>query len=50
MVYLRKNTSQYDSIVVLPEGVGINFFFHRENPTDYYTFILAICKLIGEKK
>ena len=48
--YLRKNTSHDDTLVVLPEGIGINFFSHRDNPTRYYAFIPPRIKLIGEEK
>jgi hypothetical protein len=48
--YIRENTSQDDTVVVLPEGVGINIFSCRENSTGYYTFVPPITKLIGEEK
>jgi len=48
--YLKENTSQDDTVVVLPEGVGINFFSHRENPTGYYTFIPPYLEFISEEK
>ena len=48
--YLKENTSLDDTVVVLPEGIGINFFSHRDNPTRYYAFIPPRIKLIGEEK
>ena len=34
----------------MPEGIGINFFCHRDNPTRYYALIPPRIKLIGEEK
>ena len=48
--YLKENTSRDDTLVVLPEGIGINFFSQRDNPTRYYAFIPPRIKLIGEEK
>ena len=48
--YLRENTSQDDTLVVLPEGIGINFFSHRENPTGYLYFIPPVFEFISEEK
>jgi len=50
IVYLRENTSRDDTIVVLPEGIGINFFSNRENPTGYCNFTPPVCELISEEK
>lgn len=50
IVYLRENTSRDDTIVVLPEGIGVNFFSNRENSTGYCNFTPPVCELISEEK
>jgi hypothetical protein len=34
--YLRENTDSNDTLIVIPEGGGINFFSQRENPLRYF--------------
>ncbi len=48
--YLRNNTNKDDTIVVVPEGVGINFFSKRINPLRYYNFVPLPLAFIGEDK
>jgi hypothetical protein len=48
--YLRENTSNDNTLVVLPEGIGINFFSHRENPTGFCNFTPPVFEFIGEGK
>ena len=49
IVYLKENTAPEDTVVVLPEGVGLNFFAQRENPTGYPNFSPPIFRLLGEQ-
>jgi len=48
--YLSKNTYKDDKVVVVPGGIGINFFSHRENPLGHIYFIPPTFKYIGEEK
>jgi hypothetical protein len=48
--YIKKNTAEDDKVVVVPEGVGINFFSSRENPLKYFNFIPPIFRFIDEEK
>lgn len=48
--FLWHNTPVDSTAVVLPEGVSINFFSHRDNPTRYYTFLPSEIATIGEEK
>lgn len=36
--YLKANTLASDKVVVLPEGVSVNYFSGRDNPLRYYQF------------
>ena len=46
--YIRNNIPEDATVVVMPEGVGINFFTSRKNPSRYYTFVPPCCIRIGE--
>lgn len=47
--YLREATPKDATVVVVPEGVGLNFFAERENPSGYHSFMPTLCELIGEQ-
>ena len=46
--YLKDNSSRDDTVAVLPEGVGINFFADRKTSLRYYTFLPQDVKAVGE--
>ncbi|MDP8233427.1 MAG: glycosyltransferase family 39 protein [Candidatus Saelkia tenebricola] len=48
--YLIEHSSVEDTVVVVPEGVGINFYSGRKNPLRYYTFVPPCCERTGEEK
>jgi hypothetical protein len=48
--YLRDNTSPEATVVVLPEGSGINYFSKRESPVIYDNFTPNYFNTIGEDK
>jgi len=48
--FLKKNTSEDALVVVLPEGVGINFFSSRNNPSRFFQFIPTLVGKIGGDK
>jgi len=48
--YLKKNTPKSSTVVVFPEGVGINFFTERTMPLRYCNFIPPDIKLFGEDR
>jgi len=49
-LYLHDNTKEGDSIVVMPEGVGLNYLLGRDNPLPYDTFLPDQVFYIGEEK
>ncbi len=48
--FLSKHVRPEESMVVIPEGVGVNFFTGRENPCGYYNFTPTVVDVIGEEK
>ncbi len=46
--YLREHTLQDASVVVVPEGVIINFLSERRNPLKYFEFEPKLIEAIGE--
>lgn len=48
--YLKKNTNQDTTVIVFPEGIGINFLSSRDNPLRYFCFIPTEVICIGEDK
>ena len=46
--YIRNNVPDDAAVVVVPEGVGINLFTSRKNPSRYYSFVPPVCIRIGE--
>jgi hypothetical protein len=48
--YLKENTSSGDRVVVIPEGVGINFFSQRENPSGLCNFTPLALRTLGEER
>jgi len=50
VIWLRQNLSSEASVVVFPEGVGINFFAEKKNPLKYCNFMPPVMEYIGEDK
>jgi len=50
LIDIDKNTAPTDSLLVMPEGVSVNFFTKRNNPTKYYTFLPPDIRTVGEEK
>jgi len=48
--YLEKNTKLSDTVLVVPEGIGINFFAGRKNPTPYLYLHPSHVRAFGEEK
>jgi hypothetical protein len=48
--YIRFNTKPKDTVVVLPEGSGINYFANRESPLKYDSLTPNFFKEIGEDR
>ena len=48
--YLNENTPAGATVVVFPEGCGINYFSGRESPMRYEAYIPIILNTIGEEK
>jgi len=48
--YLNKNTDKQDTVIVLPEGGGINFFSERKNPLRYANIMPQNISMAGEDK
>lgn len=48
LAYIAQNTKKHDSIVVFPEGIGINFLAERDNPLPYIQFHPSYIELLGE--
>jgi len=48
--YLKKHTSKNSTVVVFPEGVGINFFSERDAPIKHHSFLPHDIKLFNEDK
>jgi hypothetical protein len=48
--YLLQNTKRSDTLLVVPEGVGINFFTNRSNPTPYVYLQPESFVVFGEDK
>ena len=48
--WIDKNTSPQDTLVVMPEGVMINYLSRRQNPLSEYDFEPSIVNLFGEDK
>jgi len=46
--YVQNNTPHDATVVVIPEGIGINFFAERENPLRYNTFLPPDLAVISE--
>jgi hypothetical protein len=47
--YIKENVPEDASLAVFPEGVGINYFTHRDSPLRYYTFIPNEIRAVGER-
>jgi hypothetical protein len=47
--YLKENMGPEDSLVVLPEGIGMNYILERENPLKIHTFVPDYLEFAGEK-
>jgi len=48
--YLKKNTPKTGTLIVLPEGLAINFFTGRTNPLKCYNCLPEYVKIFGEDK
>jgi hypothetical protein len=48
--YLKKNTTKNSTVVVFPEGVGINFFTDRATPLRHHGFLPSDITMFGEDK
>lgn len=49
VAYLSENTSPHDTVVVLPEGIGVNFFSDRDNPLPFVVYQPTVIQVVGEK-
>ncbi|NTV29656.1 MAG: hypothetical protein HGA80_06210 [Candidatus Omnitrophica bacterium] len=49
MTYLRSNARPGETLVVMPEGVMLNFLLGMPNPTPYYDFIPTTIALASEE-
>ena len=47
--YFRNNTSEEDTVIVIPEGGSINFFAERKNPVSRYTLAPPVFDIYGEE-
>jgi len=48
VAYLKHNTIPSSAVVVMPEGLGINFFAQRNNLFKYHTVLSPTLMMIGE--
>jgi len=48
--YLKQYTPKNSTVVVFPEGSGINFFAERDSPLKYPNFVPVLIELFGEEK
>ena len=48
--YLLQNTRPSDTVLVVPEGIGINFFTNRRNPTPYMYLLPYLFRVFDEDK
>ena len=47
--FLQEHTPPDATVVAFPEGIGLNFFAQRENPSGFHSFTPPLCELIGEQ-
>ena len=48
--YLRQFSSENDTLIVMPEGVMINYLSRRRNPCRYFEFTPNFVEAVGEEK